>query len=139
MSLIRANFNPSPRDLRLFGRLWLPLLLAIMGAVSIYKSGASNVSGLLFAAAVAISLIGWLKASLIRPIFIAMMGLTWPIGWVVSHLALGLIFYGVITPIGLTMRAMGRDPLRLKADPAAQSHWTPLHHDDGVKNYFRQY
>ena len=44
---------------------------------------------------------------------------------VVSPLALGLLFYLTITPIGLLMRACGKDPLRLRRDPAAASYWLP--------------
>jgi len=42
---------------------------------------------------------------------------------IVSPVAMGVLFYLVITPIGLVMRAFGHDPLRLKFDPAAASYW----------------
>ena len=44
---------------------------------------------------------------------------------VVSPIALGILFYIVFMPIGLLMRVSGKDPLRLKFDPAAQSYWIP--------------
>ena len=36
---------------------------------------------------------------------------------------MGLLFYVTVTPIGLIMRATGKDPLRLKFDPSARSYW----------------
>jgi O-antigen/teichoic acid export membrane protein len=42
---------------------------------------------------------------------------------VVSPIVLGIMFYLVITPMGLLMRAMGKDFLRLRPDPAAASYW----------------
>jgi hypothetical protein len=42
---------------------------------------------------------------------------------IMTPLIMGLIFYGAVTPTGLIMRAMGKDPLRLKRDPAADSYW----------------
>ncbi|MBC7957033.1 MAG: hypothetical protein H7Y33_14325 [Cytophagales bacterium] len=42
---------------------------------------------------------------------------------VVSPIALGILFYLVFMPIGLLMRLSGKDPLRLKFDPAAKSYW----------------
>ncbi len=42
---------------------------------------------------------------------------------IVTPLVMGLIFYLAVTPTGLIMRAMGKDPLRLKRDPAAASYW----------------
>ena len=50
-----------------------------------------------------------------RIIFVGLMTVTYPIGLVVSTLALGFMFYVVFTPLGFFMRLAGRDPLRLKA------------------------
>jgi hypothetical protein len=36
---------------------------------------------------------------------------------------LGLLFFVTIMPIGLVMRAMGKDFLRLRLDPTAKSYW----------------
>jgi Saxitoxin biosynthesis operon protein SxtJ len=45
------------------------------------------------------------------------------LGKVVSPIALGILFYGVITPIGIAMRLAGKDPLRLKLGPGPGSYW----------------
>jgi len=42
---------------------------------------------------------------------------------IVSPVVLGVMFFLVITPIGLAMRAMGKDPLRLKFDKVSSSYW----------------
>jgi len=47
------------------------------------------------------------------------------LGKVVSPIALGILFYIVITPIGAMIRLGGKDPLRLKFDPDAESYWIP--------------
>ena len=47
------------------------------------------------------------------------------LGKVVSPIALGIVFYGVLFPIGVVMRLAGKDPLRLKRDVAAPSYWIP--------------
>jgi hypothetical protein len=44
---------------------------------------------------------------------------------VISPIALGILFYGVITPIGAVMRLTGKDPLRLKLDAGTDSYWIP--------------
>lgn len=41
----------------------------------------------------------------------------------VNPIALGAIYYLVITPIGLLMRRSGRDTMSRRADPAAASYW----------------
>ncbi len=42
---------------------------------------------------------------------------------VATPIIMGLLFYLVITPIGVAMRLFGWDPLRLKYDLQAQSYW----------------
>jgi uncharacterized membrane protein len=42
---------------------------------------------------------------------------------IVSPIVMGLIFVLTVIPTGLIMRAMGKDLLRQKMDPAADSYW----------------
>jgi hypothetical protein len=42
---------------------------------------------------------------------------------VVSPVVLGVIFYGVFTPIGFVMRMAGRDTMKRKFKPAAPTYW----------------
>jgi len=42
---------------------------------------------------------------------------------IVSPVVLGIMFYLVITPMGIFMRLLGKDPLRLKVDRNATTYW----------------
>lgn len=42
---------------------------------------------------------------------------------IVSPVALGVLFFAVVTPIGLLMKLFGKDPLRLHFDKSANSYW----------------
>lgn len=42
---------------------------------------------------------------------------------VVSPITLGILFFGIVTPFGLLMRAFGHDPLSLRRDTSARSYW----------------
>jgi hypothetical protein len=42
---------------------------------------------------------------------------------IVSPVILGVMFFVVVTPMGLVMRALGKDPLRLRFDREARSYW----------------
>jgi len=59
---------------------------------------------------------------------------------VVNPVAMGLVFFTTVVPTGLIMRALGKDPLRLKRDPAAASYWIardpPGPAPDTMKNQF---
>lgn len=59
---------------------------------------------------------------------------------VVSPLVLGIMFFLVVTPIGLLMRATGKDPLRLKFERQSKSYWIdrrpPGPSPESLKNQF---
>jgi polyferredoxin len=68
--------------------------------------------------------------ALLKPTLLAWLNRLWIklgmlLGKVVSPIALGVVFYGVLTPVGAMMRLTGKDPLRLKLDPRAESYWIP--------------
>jgi hypothetical protein len=59
---------------------------------------------------------------------------------IVSPIILGVIFYLCIAPIGFLMRLSGKDPLRLRYEPEADSYWIkrmpPGPQPDSFKNQF---
>lgn len=42
---------------------------------------------------------------------------------IVNPVIMAVIYFAVVTPTGLIMRAVGKDPLRLRRDPNAESYW----------------
>lgn len=44
------------------------------------------------------------------------------LGWVNTRVLLGLIFYGLVTPMGMIMRRFGRDPMQRRTDPGAETY-----------------
>jgi hypothetical protein len=62
-----------------------------------------------------------------------------PIGWLVSHALLAIIYYLVITPIGLVMRGLGKDPIQKRFDPTRKSYWVKREATRDRSRYFRQF
>ena len=46
------------------------------------------------------------------------------LGAIVSPLVMGVVYFGVITPIGLIMKLFGKDVLNLKIDKNKNTYWT---------------
>jgi hypothetical protein len=44
------------------------------------------------------------------------------LGWINTRIILGVVFYGLLTPIGLAMRLLGKDPLGRRFDPKAETY-----------------
>jgi polyferredoxin len=59
------------------------------------------------------------------PAYWAWMGFVWVVGTVVGTVSLAIVFYGVITPLGLVARLAGRDRLQLRP-PAGSTLWVDL-------------
>ena len=74
----------------------------------------------------------------VRHIFVTWSVIAFPIGWVVSRLALGLLFYGVFTPIGLLFRLIGRDALMRRRPTGQDTYWTTTGPPPSASSYFRQ-
>lgn len=59
---------------------------------------------------------------------------------IVRPVVMGLLFFVVITPIALIMRATGKDQLHLEFDPKAKSYWIerspPFPAPESIKNQF---
>src|SRR5262245_894193 len=135
--MIEINRNPSRRDLRLFSGVWTPLFTALAGVVS-YWRGDMQLATTIWIVGGAASLVGLASVSAARWIYLALSYATFPIGFVVSYVVLALVFYAIVTPFGLVMRAAGRDVLRLRR-PADGSLWIPRREFDDVQRHFRQF
>lgn len=44
------------------------------------------------------------------------------LGWVNTRIILGIVFYGVVTPMGLVMKMKGRDPMHRNIDSEASTY-----------------
>jgi hypothetical protein len=70
----------------------------------------------------------FLAAGLLRPAILHPLNLIWLrfgllLHKVVNPIMMALLFYGTVLPTGLVVRMMGKDLLRLKRQPDADSYW----------------
>lgn len=139
MSMVQINRNPTLRELRQFGFIWMGFV-AFFGAIAWFKFGNPPLARGLWIAAVAVPVVGWAVPRFMRLVFVGMSYLAWPIGFVVSHVVLALVYYGVLTPIGLLMRIFGYDAMKRQHDPEAGTYWVkrPTAAVE-AKRYFRQF
>lgn len=66
-------------------------------------------------------------------------GLIALVGDAISFILMAVVFYGVLTPIAIVFRLLGRDVLERKFDPQASSYWTPHRKPTSAKRYFQQF
>lgn len=70
----------------------------------------------------------FLLIALLKPSLLNSINLVWTkfgivLHKIVSPIALGFLFFLVVTPIGMLMRFLGKDPLALRFDRSASTYW----------------
>ena len=112
--------GPAPGSDRGFGFLFAALF-AVIGAALWVGRGA--VAAWPFAASGAFIAAARFRPGLLGPLNRAWFRLGLLLSRIVSPVVLAVLFYGVVTPTGLVMRLLGKDPLRLRFDRPAASYW----------------
>ena len=105
---------------RKFG-FFFTLVFSVAAAYSYYSTNL-NWAYVLIAAASLFLLVTLTKSDALLPINKLWMRFGLLLGMIVSPIVLGLIFFGLFTPIAMLMRLSGRDELRLKFSQKG-SHW----------------
>lgn len=139
MGLIEFKRDPSRREVRQFAFFWLPAICLVLAVVAAYRFESPGVAAGLVVVAVASVVLGALVPRVMRAVFIGWMGAAFPIGWLVSHVVIAAIYFLLITPMALVMRAAGRDPLARRFDRDAETYWVPREPNRDPSRYFRQF
>jgi hypothetical protein len=132
--LRREDPTSGPSNRR-FG-LTLGAILALIAVTTmIERSPWAIVWGVLAAALIGSAL---LRPSLLSAPNYAWLKLGLLLHRIVNPVIMAVLFYGTIVPVGLLMRATGKDPLRLKLDRSATSYWLARSEDRPQSESMRQ-
>jgi hypothetical protein len=145
--LVELDFNPDPDTLRKFGYIALGgfglLAAAAYTEVLIFSFGLGAarvpVAASLLGLGVLSALLSLVAPKANRVIYVGLSVVAFPIGFVVSHVVLALIFFFLISPIALAFRIARRNELRLGSDATAQSYWSAVRPRRSSESYFSQF
>jgi len=129
--------KPPRSHLRQFAGLFLVVFLAMAGWRA-WQGRPDTIAAILAGMAVVVGVPGLLFPALVRPIYTGWMVAAFPIGWTVSKLALGFIFFVIITPVAWVFRLKGRDLLQLKRQDR-KTFWQAKSAPSEAREYFRQF
>jgi len=146
--MIEINLRPDDRTLRQFGLIalagfgfvaaiaWFDALVFSafpLGAAKlpvVFGLGGLALLSALFSAV-------YPKANL--PIYQGLTILSYPIGFVLSYVIMGTLFYLMLAPVGLFFKLTGRDPLARKWEPEAETYWQDARPMRPADSYFKQF
>ncbi len=137
MKWAEINLHPDRRVLRQFGVVGF-LIIAIL-AVHQYRAGRHALGLGLAMGGLLLGIAALARPVLLRWLFVGWMKAAYPLNWLVSELILALMFYGVLTPLALFFRLVGRDSLDLKAARGRASFWVRKPPVTDAHRYLRQY
>jgi hypothetical protein len=185
--MLDAPRDPSAREVRVFGLLWL-LFFGALGAMTVWRPDGLLSAGVVLTVAWLVSLafhlgdwrrqlggvllpllmaapplavrggapigavvgvlagIGvfgavatWAAPAFGKSLFLGWTAAALPIGWTISHAVLAIVYYVVITPIGVVMRLAGYDPMRRGFERSATTYWIERKGARDPRRYLRQF
>jgi hypothetical protein len=138
MPLMDINWKPSPRQLREFGCVASAFLAGL--AAWLYGRWGSWLPGIFLLTGTAGLMMVTLRGPHhLRPLYIGTLFISFPIGWLGSHLILAVIYFGVFSTIALIFRVLGRDALQRSWHPEAPSYWQHKQISSDMGQYLKQF
>jgi len=135
MKLLEANWNPSPRELRVFSVAPMIAFGVVYAAWRIpLNSPVALMAGI---TTLGIAVLGLVCPERVRPVYSVWMACALPVGIAVSVVLVGLVYFAVLTPIGLALRLCGRDAMARQ--PTHGSDWIDRPPPPAASRYYRQF
>lgn len=139
MTFFELHSEPTLKQLKWFAALWLPAFGAFLGSVFYFKVQRPDLAVTMWLLTLALGILSYKFLYIARIIYVGLSALTYPIGWVMSHVLMAAVFLGVLLPVGLALRLSGRDVLGKTFNRKAESYWQICLNPKRLAEYFRQY
>lgn len=114
------KIKSGPLELRKFG-ITLGIALGVLGGLFLWRGKAFFVYFFIIGAA--LLLLAFTVPLILKPFQKVWMAISIVMGWCMTRVILTVLFYGILTPIGLIARVCGKDFLDKKIDKNVKSYW----------------
>ena len=139
MSLVAINWKPAKNDLRNFGLAAL-VMLPVVALLLYWKFDLHRIGIIILCAGgAAIFAISRISQPATKLVYLLLICVSFPIGWILSHIIMAIFYYGLLTPIGLVFKVIRRDALHRKIDPNCTTYWIKHRAPESKKSYFNQF
>ena len=90
-----------------------------------------------FILAIIFLVLGILNSKFLTPLNKLWMKFGLFLGSIIAPFVMGVVYFMVVTPVGLIMRSLGKDLLRMKKNKSASTYWIPREkQNDTMKRQF---
>lgn len=138
MSMIRIKSSLTTRERIAFAGVWVALA-SLLALLRYSRHGLSTEVWVWAGIATIPIVVGIIQFKQIDRLYRALAFITAPIGWVIGHVILGLIWWGLITPLGCLRRITLYDPMRRNTGRGLATYWNDLPEDRPARSYLRPF
>lgn len=136
--MIDIDLNPDRKKLRGFG--WIAVVIfGLFGGFLYFNHGNSWQVMTLDVLAVIILICNTINPLLLKPLYLLLTLVSFPIGLVVSNVVLFFLFIFVFTPTGLLLRVFGHDPMEKQFHAKKESFWIESKKNRSLESYYKQF
>ena len=132
-----VNWRPDARELRRFAVAML-IGFAVLGLLAVWRAWGINTTSLVLWSIGVVLAIAAFIPGLGRVAYLAVYLPTSIIGYVVSNVILAVMFFLVITPLGIILKLLGKDLLQQRRQKTT-TQWTPVKSVKTEDSYYRQF
>jgi predicted membrane metal-binding protein len=115
-------------------------VFALLAAFSYWHRGGSNTFYVTIAVSAVFAVVTLAAPRILRPLNLIWLKFGLLLHKIVNPVIMGILFFGIFTPMGVVMRMFGVDFLHTKRKPAAASYWIAKSDDNipdsSMKNQF---
>lgn len=131
------NIKSEKSDLRKFG-ISVGIILMLIAGFLFWKEKESF--QILLTIGVVLCIFGVAIPAVLKPIYWIWMILATILGWIMTRVILSLLFYVILTPIGLIARFLGKQFIELRWDKTYSTYWNYRNKDEFEKEkYAKQF
>jgi hypothetical protein len=122
---MKLKLKEEPAEWLKFTAVMALMLALVAGLLLRRKLIAREVFGGVVVVLLLALLAGWIRPRLVRGLYRGGMTVSFHFGQVMGKVLLTILFLVVVTPLGLLLRLMGKDLLRLKRRRDVTTYWQP--------------
>ena len=132
-----VKWHPDAKELRRFAIAML-IGFFVLGLLSAWRAWGIGTGSIVLWSIGAALAVATFVPKLGRVAYLAVYLPTSIIGYVVSNVMLALMFFLVITPLGIILKLMGKDVLQQRRQKQ-KTQWTPVKEIKNEESYYRQF
>ena len=132
-----VNWHPDARELRRFAIAML-IGFALLGLLAAWRAGGVSTTAIILWSVGVFLAVAAFVPRFGRITYLAVYLPTSIIGYVISNVILTLMFFLVVTPLGILLRLMGKDFLQQRRQKP-KTQWMPVKGARSEDSYYRQF